>query len=638
MRQMEPVEPTAVTLDDEFWNPRLETNREVTIEYQYDQLESSGCLENFRRAANGETGGFEGMWFADSDAYKWLEAASYVLATTDEPDPELADRVADVIDLVAAAQDEDGYLNTYFTLEEPDKRWTNLNMLHELYCAGHLIEAAVAHHRATGDESLLEVATAFADHIDDVFPDRIDGAPGHQEIELALVKLARVTGEERYVDLAAYFVEIRGHDDRLEWELANPEDIAGYDPGGDGIVEGARGVFWEDGEYDGSYAQAHAPFEDQEAVEGHAVRAMYFFAGVADVAAETGDEALLTHLERLWENMTTKRLYITGGIGSAHEGERFTEDYDLPNETAYAETCAAIGSIFWNQRMLELTGEPKYADLIERTLYNGVLAGVSLDGTEFFYDNRLASDGSHSRSGWFHCACCPPNVARLFASLGRYLYTVDGRDCYVNQYIGGTASVALEEDDLTLTQETALPWEGDVTLEVTAPEPTTATLHLRIPEWCDDASITVNGEIVSTADESYVSLERTWDDDRIAATFEHSTTVVEGHPAVAATAGRVAITRGPLVYCLEATDNDRPIHQYHIDATTEFTSTHRAGLLDGVTVLEADATVPSLEGWDRTLYRPAEASSNTITPLTAIPYYAWDNRDAGPMRVWLEAQ
>ena len=446
----------AVEIDDDFWRPRIERNRKETIEYQYEQLETSGCLENFRRAAESKTGGFEGMWFADSDAYKWLEAASYVLATDDDAD--LVRRVDEVIDLVAAAQEDDGYLNTYFTLEAPDKRWTNLNMMHELYCAGHLIEAAVAHHRATGKRTLLDVALDAADHINDVFSDEVDGAPGHQEIELALVKLARVTGDDRYVDLTRYFVERRGREDCFEEEFENPEGRAGYDPDAEeDIIDSARDVFYENDEYDGQYAQAHVPLEDQDAVEGHAVRAMYFLTGVADIAAETGDDELLGHLERLWENMTTKRTYVTGGIGSGHHGERFTEDYDLPNDTAYAETCAAIGSIFWNQRLFELTGEAKYAHLIERTLYNGFLAGVSLDGTEFFYDNRLASDGDHTRQGWFDCACCPPNVARLFASLGRSLYATGDDRLSITQYVGSTATLEVDGNEVGVTQTTDFP-------------------------------------------------------------------------------------------------------------------------------------------------------------------------------------
>ncbi|MFB6307993.1 MAG: glycoside hydrolase family 127 protein [Haloarculaceae archaeon] len=644
----ESVDISAVSINDSFWTPRIETNRSVTIEYQYDQLESSGCLENFRRAAAGDSGGFQGFWFADTDAYKWIEAASYVLASDEDSD--LETRVDDVIELVAAAQEADGYLNTYFTLEEPDRKWTNLHMMHELYCAGHLFEAAAAHYRATGKETLLDVATDFADHIDDVFGDEIDGVPGHEEVELGLVKLARVTGEDDYVELARYFNELRGGDDRLAWEVEHADEIGGQaygtgeghadEIGGEGhegmaMAAHSRRLFCEDGEYDGSYAQAHAPFFEQEKVEGHAVRAMYFFTGIAEVAKETGDDELTEHLETLWENMTTKRMYVTGGIGSAHEGERFTEDYDLPNDTAYAETCAAIGSIFWNQRMFELTGDRKYADLIERTLYNGFLAGVSLDGTEFFYDNVLESDGSHTRQGWFDCACCPPNIARMLASLERYLYATTDHDLYVNQYMGSTATPELHGTDIEIEQTTDYPWDGSVTIDIDAAEPTVFALHLRVPEWCSEASVEVNGDPVEVGDEEYITLERAWDTDRIDVTFEQSVTVLRSHPAVEANAGRVALKRGPLVYCLEETDNERPLHQYAVDPEANVEATYRDDLLDGVVTLDVEARAPSMEEWEGDLYRPDETTDDESETITAVPYYAWDNRETGEMRVWL---
>ncbi|SEW14593.1 glycoside hydrolase family 127 protein [Natrinema salifodinae] len=668
IRRAASVDPADVTIDDEFWNRWLETTREDLLEYQYEQLEASGCLENFRRTADGADGGFQGMWFADSDAYKWLEAASYVLATRDDPGPDsdLRRRVDDVIDLVAAAQGEDGYLNTYFALEEPEKRWTNLNMMHELYCAGHLIEAAVAHHRATDETSLLSVATAFADHIDDRFGDAIDGVLGHQEIELALVKLSRATGEERYVERAQYFVERRGRDDRLARELERIEEIAGYDPDDGGVAADAREAFYEDGDYDGRYAQDHAPLRDQEAVEGHAVRAMYFLAGAADVAAETGDEDLLARLERLWEHMTERRTYVTGGIGSSARGERFTEDYDLPNDTAYAETCAAIGSVFWNRRLFELTGRARYADLIERTLYNAVLVGLSLDGTAFFYDNRLASDGDHHRREWFECACCPPNVARLLAALGRHLYATgtgtgtdtgtgsDERLLYVNQYVGSSATVPIDGTDVELDQASGLPWNGEVTLDVDPETPTEFSLRLRIPSWCEDASVRVNGEPVSIAvdrdsgsgsggdgggvDNGYLVIEREWINDRVEVTFERSVVPVRAHPAVAADAGRIALTCGPLVYCLEGVDHERPLHQYRVETASAFDAGYRDDLLGGVVTIEAGATVPELEEWDGELYRPAAESARHSTSVTAVPYYAWDNRAPGEMRVWLREE
>lgn len=618
----------AVTIDDPFWTPRLENNRERTLEYQYDQLAETDCLENFRRAAAGEEGGFQGMWFADSDLYKWIEAASYVLAGEDDPD--LERQVEDCIGLVAAAQEEDGYLNTYFTLEEPERKWTNLNMMHELYCAGHLIEAAVAHYRATGSVELLEVATALVDHIDSVFGEGVEGAPGHQEIELALVKLARVTGETRYVDLAEYFVEQRGRG-RFEAEFETIERIAGYEAG---IATDAREVFFEDGDYDGSYAQAHAPFLKQEAVEGHSVRAMYFLAGVADLVAETENEAHLAHLEELWENMTRKRTYVTGGIGSSREGERFTEDYDLPNATAYAETCAAIGSVFWNRRLFELTGEARYQDLIERTLYNAVLVGISLDGTEFFYDNRLESDGTHHREGWFECACCPPNVARLFASLERYLYATDDRTVYINQFVGSEFETTIGGTEVSLRQRTEYPWKGEVTVEVEAAEPTDFTLAVRIPDWCPKASIAVDGEPVGVEGTGYAEIDRKWSGGTVEISFDQPVRLLESHPEVEENAGRVALARGPLIYCLEGTDHDRPLSQYVLDSETEFEAEYDPDLLGGVVALEADASAPDLGEWEGALYREAP-TERVREPITAVPYYAWDERAPGEMAVWL---
>ncbi|QPV61632.1 glycoside hydrolase family 127 protein [Halosimplex litoreum] len=630
---------TEVEIDDEFWSGWVETNRDVTIEYQYERLESSGALENFRRAAAGETGGFSGMWFQDSDAYKWLEAASYELAKDDDPD--LRERVDEVIDLVAAAQEDSGYIDTYLQLVEPDGKWTNLHLLHELYCGGHLIEAAVAHYEATGETSLLDVGRAFADHVDDVFGDELDGVPGHEEIELALVKLYRVTGERRYLDLAQYFVDLRGHEDRLAWETAHLDEIAGHaysdvEQGrGDQIMDAGHNLFLEDGGYDGSYAQAHAPVREQDAVEGHSVRATYLYAAVTDIVAETGDEELWQAVQRLWENMTTKRTYVTGGIGPEHDHEGFTEDYDLPNETAYAETCAAIGSIFWNQRLFEHTGEAKYAALIERTLYNGFLAGVGLDGERFFYVNPLASSGDHHRKGWFTCACCPPNAARLFASLGQYCYAKREGELYVSQYVGSTLETTVDEIDVTVEQTSSLPWEGRV--EVTVDADGAVPLNLRIPEWCVDATVTVDGEAVSTDGSGYARLDREWNGETIELVFEQQTRLTAAHPAVESDAGRVAVERGPLVYCAEAVDTDRPLHQYALPADADVESEHREDLLGGVTTVETEAAVPSLEGWADDLYRPVEETDIEDASLDLVPYFAWDNREPGEMAVWLRA-
>jgi DUF1680 family protein len=629
-----------VTIYDEFWSPWIARNRKITIEYQYEQLETSGTLENFRRAADGADGGFSGMWFQDSDAYKWIEAASYELQKLNDAD--LRERLEEVTDLVAAAQEPSGYLNTYFQLVEPDNKWTNLHFMHELYCAGHLIEAAVAHHRATGENGMLEVATAFADHIDEVFGDEVDGVPGHEGIELALLRLYRVTDDERYLDLAEYFVGLRGHNDRLAWEINSLDSIGGgqygapqHEPGED-ITKMGKNLFCEDGVYDGSYAQAHAPVSEQMSIEGHAVRAMYLYSGVTDLVAETSDDELREALDRIWKNMTTKRMYITGGIGSAHEHEGFTEDYDLPNETAYAETCAAIGSIFWNQRLFELTADPKYANLIERTLYNGFLAGVSMDGTEFFYINPLESEGDHHRKGWFTCACCPPNAARLFAALGQYLYSTIDDELYVNQYVGSTLETTVDGLDVALSQSSSIPWKGDVTFEIDADG--SVTVHFRVPEWCTGFTITVDGkELDCDTDPSRgaITLNRAWNETQVSISFSQSLELVRANPEVESDAGRVAVKRGPLVYCAEAVDNDRPLHHYEIETPGDLRAEYQQDILDSLTIVEADAVVPDLDGWENRLYRSDDDVDWVSTRLRMIPYYAWDNRDAGQMKVWM---
>lgn len=392
--RLRPLAVDAVRLDDEFWKPRIRANREVTLPSQLDLLESTGRLANFRRGAGREPGRFTGFYFNDSDVYKWLEAAAWALAT--DPEPELDRRVDAVIEEVAAAQQPDGYLDNYYVAGDDEKRWTDLARTHELYCAGHLIQAAVAHHRATGKTSLLDVARRFADHICATLgpaeEGKRPGTDGHPEIELALVELARETGDRCYLDQARYFLDVRGR------------GLAGGD----------------------EYRQDHKPYRELAAMVGHAVRIIYLNAGAADIYAETGDPTLLATLERLWQNATTRRIYLTGGLGARHDGEAFGDDFELPNARAYTETCAAIGSVMWTWRMLLLTGEARYADLMEWTLANAFLPGLSLDGRSYFYVNPLADEGRHRRQPWFECACCPPNVARTMASITGYFATVSG--------------------------------------------------------------------------------------------------------------------------------------------------------------------------------------------------------------------
>ena len=436
--RLRPLPLDAVKLADDFWEPRRRINRDVTLPSQYRHLEDTGRLDNFRRASGKVGGEYQGIYFNDSDVYKWLEAAAWTLA--EGSDPELERMVDTAITEVEDAQRPDGYLNTYFTFERATKRWTDFD-LHEMYCAGHLFQAAVAHFRATGSERLLDVATRFADHICDTFgPEegKRHAVDGHEEVEMALVELFRVTGERRYLEGAQYFIDARGHG-----LLGRPY-----------------------GQHEPSYSQDHEPLRDQTEVVGHAVRALYLYAGVSDVYAETGESDLLRALERLWQNMTTRRMYVSGGLGSRYEGEAFGKDFELPNERAYTETCAAIGSVMWNWRMLVFEGEARYADLIEHTLYNAVLPGLSLDGQHYFYQNPLADDGTHLRQPWFGCACCPPNVARLLASLPGYFYSTSEGAVWVHLYAEGAAAVELEGNrTINLRQRTRYPWDGRVEIQ-----------------------------------------------------------------------------------------------------------------------------------------------------------------------------
>ena len=606
-----------VRLTDRFWEPRRRINREETLASQYEHLEETGRLDNFRRASGKIEAPFRGLYFNDSDVYKWLEAASWSLAT--DPDPGLERMVDAAITEIADAQRPDGYLNTYFTFERADERWTDFD-LHEMYCAGHLLQAALAHFRATGTRRLLDVAVRFADHICDLFgPEQRGKRPavdGHEEIEMALVELYRVTGHRRYLEGAEFFVNARGHG-----LLGEPYD-----------------------RFDPSYSQDHEPFRQQDEVVGHAVRALYLYCGAADVHAETGEPDLLGALERLWRNMTTRRMYVSGGLGSRYEGEAFGEDYELPNERAYAETCAAIASVMWNWRMLLVSGDARYADLMEHTLYNAVLPGVSFDGQRYFYQNPLADEGTHRRQPWFGCACCPPNVARLLASLPGYFYGVSEDRIWVHLYAGGTASVSLDGGrTVPLAQRTDYPWDGNVEIEVGGEGD--FGLMLRVPSWCDEESrIEVNGETMDTivSPGSYVEIRRTWRaNDTVRLSLPMPVRRVECHPHVAENAGCVALMRGPLLYCVEQADNPGLDPRDLVLPTGSDISAHfDHGLLGGMTALKIRAEVLAPDdAWDGCLYRPAPgqpvARRVQSVELTAVPYYAWANRKPGAMRVWL---
>ncbi len=590
----EPVPFTSVRLEDRFWAPRLETNRQKTLPHNVRTCESTGRIANFTRAAGLEPGKFQGIYFNDSDVYKMIEGASYTLAS--HPDPALDEKLDRIISSIAAAQAPDGYLNTYFTLAEPGKRWTDLPVKHELYCAGHLFEAAVAHYQATGKRSLLDVARKLADHIDSVFgPEKRHGVCGHEEIELALVKLYRATGEKRYLELARFFVDERGR-------------------------SCGRKLY-------GEYYQDHLPVREQSEIVGHAVRAMYLYSGIADVASLTGDLSLIPAMDRLWNDVVKKKMYVTGGIGPSAKNEGFTVAYDLPNDSAYAETCASIGMALWNQRLLLLSGEGRYGDLLEQVLYNGLLSGVSLDGEKFFYVNPLASRGRHHRQPWFDCACCPTNVVRFLPSLPGYVYATSAEGIAVNLFIAGTAEIPFRGRPVRLVQETGYPWSGKIALRIEPESPQEFTLQLRIPAWSRGASAALNGGPLdlSAVEKGYLRIRRSWQKgDALVLDVPLEVRRLEANPAVKDDRGRVALARGPLIYCFEGADHQFPLRTAALPREAKLEVEHVPALLGGITVIKAAGIAADAPGWDDALYREAPAA-HPVT-LTAIPYHLWDHR------------
>ena len=629
-RKLTPVPLSQVTVEDEFWAPRIRVNREQTIPHEYKQCKDTGRIDAF--LLNWQPGVEpKPHYFWDSDLAKWIEAASYSLAT--HPDVELDELLGEVIEKIAGAQQEDGYLNTYFTQVEPENRWINLGMWHELYCAGHLMEAAVAHFEATGKRKFLDVMCRYADYIDSVFgPGKRDGCPGHEEIELALVKLYHVTEEQRYLNLSRFFLDQRGQKPsffKREMEKLTPEQAGGH-----------RHFFAEEDNFHTEYCQDHLPVREQSEVVGHAVRAMYLYCGMADVANETGDQGLLAACERLWDNVCRKRMYVTGGIGPSRRNEGFTQDYDLPNSSAYAETCAAVGLVFWNHRMLQLQGDRRFADVIERALYNGTISGVSLDGKKFFYVNPLESRGDHHRQDWFGCACCPPNIARLIASIGGYIYSQAEKDAYVHLYVQGNGTLEIGGRRVVLRQETDYPWDGTISISVTPEKPVVFGLNLRIPAWSRGGTLTVNDETVDIEELmnlGYARIERKWQaGDKVELTLPMPVERIESHPAVQQDIGHIALQRGPIVYCLEQVDNCVPLHRIVLPRDAELKVQFKKDLLGGIAIIKGEGLVIDDSDWDNTLYR-SEPSKLKPFEITAIPYYAWDHREAGEMRVWMRS-
>ncbi|WP_321996591.1 beta-L-arabinofuranosidase domain-containing protein [Draconibacterium orientale] len=585
---------TSVNISDNFWLPRLKQHSDVTLSTCIAQMQdSTKRIENFMRAAGLQEGGHEGMIFDDSDVYKAMEGMVYSLINN--PNPELEELLDQWIGYIAKAQEEDGYLNTFYTLNHPDKKWTDMDK-HEMYCGGHMIEAAVAHARATNKKTFLNVAEKFVDHLMETFgPDKRHWVTGHQEIELALVKLYHYTGKKEYLDFANWLIEERGH--------------------GHG-----EGTSWSS-KHLGSkeYCQDDVPVREISDIKGHAVRAMYLFTGMADVATETNDGGYIRAMKRVWEDVVLRNMYITGGIGSSRHNEGFTEDYDLPNKTAYAETCASIGMAFWNNRMNLLTRESFYADVMERAMYNGVLSGVSLSGDLFFYVNPLESDGNHHRQRWYGVACCPSNISRFLPSVGNYMYLTDKNNIYANLFIQSTAEIELENQNVKIEQHTDYPWNGKIVFEVTPEKENQFGLNIRIPEWCKSYTVEVNGSIPDSLvmNKGYLQIERTWkQEDKVELILDMPVELVASNDLVSENLGKRAVQRGPLVYCIEQVDNPAiDFNNVRLAQQNKFTIEKGNGKLNGMSFIQTNVNGKE---------------------LTFIPYFAWDNREAGKMKVWID--
>ncbi len=618
-----------VTITGGLWASRQQINHAKSLAHGYAMLAAAGNLRNMRIAAGWEEGDYSGRNFYDENVYKWLEALGWELGRA--PTPALQHMADEVITLVAAVQLPDGYINSYYQTVEPGNQWSDLDHGHELYCAGHLIQAAVAFKRAANDDRLLAVARKLADHIDDVMgAGKLDGTSGHPEIETALVELYRETGESRYLTLAQLFIDRRGRN--------RMRGYAGY--GAD-------------------YHQDHVPVRLADEMAGHAVRQLYLNTGTTDLYMESGETALLDAMQRLWKDMTTRKLYITGGIGSRFDGESFGAPFELPPDTCYCETCAAIGSLMWNWRLLLLTGDSRYADLFERTLFNGVLASPGLDGTSFLYVNPLqvrsgryvrastdVSDGAQAgRPQWHYVACCPPNVMRLSASLAHYLATEDTAGVQIHQFAPMHLTAQPAGGPVTLQVETDYPWEGRVQVRVEQGNGSEWTVQLRRPSWCRSATLRLNGDLLHVAlqPNGYFAVRRRWEPgDLLELDLAIDAHFVAPNPRIDAVRGCVAVERGPLVYCFEEHDQPGGVNllDVTVDTSQPITETWAGNLLGGVAQLHVAGCMNAPDAWD-TLYLPlsdvSPSSSDKVT-LTAIPYFTWANRGMGSMRIWMPRQ
>lgn len=617
---IDPVPFTSVKVTDSFWGQRLQASREVTIPLAFSKCEETGRYESFIKAAHpSDTYKVEGFSFDDTDVYKTIEGASYSLQTY--PDKKLQKYIDSILVIVAGAQEPDGYLYTARTMNPKHphnwagkERWVAVeNLSHEFYNLGHMVEGAVAHYQATGKRNFLDIAIKYADCVCREIgngPEQKKYVPGHQIAEMALVKLYMVTGDKKYLNQAKFFLDTRGYTSRKD-----------------------------------AYSQAHKPVVEQDEAVGHAVRAVYMYSGMADVAAITGDSSYIKAIDKIWDNIVSKKIYITGGIGARHAGEAFGNNYELPNLSAYCETCAAIGNVYMNYRLFLLHGDAKYFDVLERTLYNGLISGVSLDGGSFFYPNPLSSSGKYSRKPWFGCACCPSNVSRFIPSLPGYVYAVKDDQVYVNLFLSNKAELKVDKKKIILEQETDYPWKGDIRLKI-AQGNQNFTMKLRIPGWvrgnvlpgdlyayADNQKpvyrVSVNGQTVeSDVNNGYLSIARKWKKgDVVEVHFDMLPRIVKANPKVEADRGRVAVERGPIVYCAEWPDNRFNIHSVLLNQHPQFKVTEKPELLYGINQLTTDAQALSYDMAGKLVAKDVE--------LTLIPYYAWAHRGEGDMEVWL---
>ena len=652
MEQFRLLTKKECSLKDSFWNRYIKLVRHEVIPYQWEILndripdsEPSHAIDNFKIAAGDMKGSFYGEVFQDSDVSKWLEAVGNILLL--ESDPKLEDRADGIIDLIARAQEADGYLDTYFTIEEPDKKWTNVLECHELYCAGHFIEAAVAYYRGTGKEKILNIACRLADHIDSMFgpePEKLHGYPGHQEVEIALLRLYDLTGKAEYMALAEYFIDTRGTNDFFEEEFCRRDGICFWTK--TGVPKPNR---WYNQFPYQNYNQFHLPVRGQNEATGHAVRGVYMYAAMADIAARIQDHKLFDTCKRIWDDIVNRQIYITGGIGATHSGEAFTAAYDLPNDTNYSETCASIGLMFYAQKMLKAEVDRTYADTLERALYNTVLGGMNYDGNRFFYVNPLAvvpeicqnnPERNHVkpvRQKWFSCACCPPNIARTIPSLWEYIYTAREDTAYVHLFIGSDADIELNSGRLAVRQSTAYPWDDKIHIEVEADTDAALTLAVRIPEWSRSYHVMIDGEATAGEMEKdgYLYIERSFGESIvIELKLDMSPHFVQADTRVHYNAGRTAIVRGPLVYCIEEADNGKYLEQLTLD-TSQPLAEKQSALLGGFIQIEARGYRRKYTEAKR-LYMPYSSDEEPVC-ITAIPYFLWNNREPGEMQVWVRA-